>query len=215
MPVRAVMRTLLAVVFVAALATPALACKGAESLLRDDFTDADPAWAVTWPDTSSFDIGGGKLAAKNDPGTWASLWYNGAFFPAADACVDITLPDVRDPSNVWAGLIFWSGDASYVVYLTPDAKAGVWRVTNAGWLSPVPAKANDAIKTGQANTLRVVWSGPPAAGSTQAADPIVHVFVNDQEVFKFKVKPNDNRQVGLAIQSEGDTFEFSNLSITQ
>jgi hypothetical protein len=29
------------------------------------------------------------------------------------------------------------------------------------------------------------------------------------------VKPNENRQLGLAIASEGDTFEFTNLSVTQ
>ena len=91
--------------------------------------------------------------------------------------------------------------------------AGVWRLTNAGWLSPVKAKAYDAIKTGEANTVRVVWSGPPTG--TEAANSTVQVFINDQPVFKFKVKPNANRQIGLAVQSEGDVFEFSNLSITQ
>ena len=213
MPVRSVVRALLGAVFIAAMASPALACKGTESLLRDDFTETDPAWSVTWPDTTSFDIADGKVEARADPGTWASMWYDGDFFPAADACVDITLPDVRDPSAVWAGFFFYSGDATYIVYLTPDGMAGVWRLTNAGWLSPVKAKAYDAIKTGEANTVRVVWSGPPTG--TEAANPTVQVFINDQPVFKFKVKPNANRQIGLAVQSEGDVFEFSNLSITQ
>jgi hypothetical protein len=43
----------------------------------------------------------------------------------------------------------------------------------------------------------------------------VQVFINDQPVFKFKVKPNGNRQIGLAIQTQGDTVEFSNLAITR
>lgn len=215
MPVSRVISTLIAVLFVAVVASPALACKGTESLLRDDFTEADPAWNVWWPDTSSFDIADGKVAAKADPGLWGAMFYEGSFFPAADACVDIAMPDVRDPSIVWAGLVFWSGDANYIVYLTPDGKAGVSRVNNQGWLYPVKAKAYDAIKVGQANTLRVVWSAPPAAGSTGSADPFVQVFVNDQPIFKFKVKPNENRQIGLAISTEGDTFEFSNLSVTR
>ena len=63
MPVRAVVRTLLAAGFIAAMASPALACKGTESLLRDDFTEADPAWVGDWPDTSSFDIADGKVEA--------------------------------------------------------------------------------------------------------------------------------------------------------
>jgi hypothetical protein len=213
MPVSRVISTLLGALFIAAVASPALACKGTESLLRDDFTEADPAWNVWWPDTSSFDIADGKVEAKADPGLWAAMMYEGAFFPAADACVDITLPDVRDPSVVWAGLVFWAGDANVIVYLTPDGKAGVTKVNNQGWLNPVKAKAYDAIKTGEANTLRVVWSGP--ATGTAPADPSVQVFINDQPVFKFKVKPNENRQLGLAIASEGDTLEFTNLSVTQ
>lgn len=215
MPVSRVISTLIAALFIAAVAGPALACKGTESLLRDEFTEVDPAWNIWWPDTTSFDIADGKVAAKADPNVWGVMWYEGAFFPAADACVDITFPDVRDPTNVWAGLGFWSADATIIVYLTPDGKAGVWKVTNDGWLSPVAAKPQDSIKSGEANTLRVVWSGPPAAGSTQAADPFVQVFINDQPAFKFKVKPNGNRQIALGLQSEGETFEFSNLSITQ
>ena len=215
MPVSRVISTLLAAMFVAAVASPALACKGTESLLRDEFTEADPAWNNWWPDTSAFDIGDGKIAASVEPNYWGAMWYEGDYFPAADACIDITLPDVRDPSNVWAGLIFWSGDANYIVYLTPDGKAGVWRQSNDGWLNPVRAKAYDAIKAGETNSLRVVWSAPPPAGSTEAANPTIQVSINDEPVFKFKVKPNSNRQVGLAIQSDGDTFEFSNLSITR
>jgi hypothetical protein len=89
----------------------------------------------------------------------------------------------------------------------------VKKLTNDGWLNPVKAKAYDSIKAGETNTLRLVWSGP--ATGPAAADPTVQVFINDQPVFKFKVKPNGNRQVGLAADTEGDTIEFTNLSITQ
>ena len=73
------------------------------------------------------------------------------------------------------------------------------KLTNEGWLNPVKAKAYDSIKPGETNTLRVVWSGPPT-GIDGAADPTVQVFINDQPVFKFKVKPNGNRQIGLAVR---------------
>ena len=214
MPVSRIASTLLAAMFVAAVASPALACKGTDSLLRDDFTEVDPAWSPWWTDISSWDIADGKAAVKSDPGYAAIMRYEGDFFPAADACIDITIPDVRDPSNVWAGLFFSDASyAEYIVYLTPDGKAGVFKLTNAGWLSPVPAKAFDSVKAGEANTLRVVWSGPPTG--TAPADSTVQVFINDQPAFKFKVKPNDNRQIGLAGQTQGDTIELTNLSITQ
>jgi hypothetical protein len=216
MPVKRLMSALLAALFVAAVASPALACKGTESLLRDDFTEADPSWNVWWPDTSSFDIADGKVAAKAEPGYWGVMMYDGDFFPAADACIDINIPEVSDPTYVFAGLTFLDEKyANWIVYLTPDGKAGVAKVTSDGWLYPVKAKSYDAIKQGEANTLRVVWSAPPAQGSTDAADPTVQVFVNDEALFKFKVKPNGNRTVGLAIQTEGETFEFSNLAITR
>jgi hypothetical protein len=214
MPVSRIASTLLAAMFVAVVASPALACKGTDSLLRDDFTEVDPSWNPWWQDVSSFDIGDGKVAVKVDPGYASFMMYEGDFFPVADACVDITMPDVRDPANVWAGLTFYDATwANYIVYITPDGKAGVKKLTNAGWLNPVKATAYDSIKQGETNTLRLVWSGPPTG--TAAADPTVQVFVNDQPAFKFKVKPNDNRQVGLTADTEGDTIEFSNLSITR
>ena len=125
MPVKAVVRALLGAVFIAAMASPALACKGTESLLRDDFTETDPAWSVTWPDTTSFDIADGKVEARADPGTWASMWYDGDFFPAADACVDITLPDVRDPSAVWALAFTGLSQPALVNRHTPANPSGV------------------------------------------------------------------------------------------
>lgn len=217
MSVRRAMSALVVAALFAMAASPAMACKGAESLLRDDFTEADPAWSVWWPDNSSFDIADGKVTATNNPGYWGVMSYDGAFFPAADACVDITMPAVRDPAGVWAGIVFTSGDATYAAYVTPDGKSGVTRANAQGWLDPVKPKVYPAIKTGDGatNTLRVVWSGPPAEGSNQPADPTIQVFVNDQALFKFKVKPNTNRQLGLGISAEGATFVFSNLSVTQ
>ena len=208
------MGVLIVSAFVAMAASPALACKGAESLLRDDFTEADPAWGITWPDSSSFEIGGGKVVARSDAGTWASMWWNGSFFPAADACVTITMPSVRNPENVWGGLMFFAG-ASYIAYITPDGKAGVSRVDKGGWLNPVPARPFAAIKQGAPNTLRVVWSAPQPDNSAKPSDPSVTIYINDQQFIKFKVKPNNDRQIGLAVQSEGNNIEFANIDVTE
>jgi hypothetical protein len=214
MSFRLVVGALIASAFVAMAASPALACKGAESLLRDDFTDTDPAWDIKWPDNSSFDIGGGKVVAKSKPGAWAPMYYNGSFFPAADACVTITLPSVRNPEEVWGGLLFLAG-ANYICYIRPDGKAGVTRVDSTGWLDPVSARPFAAIKQDAPNTLRVVWSAPQPENSGQPSDPSVTIYINDQKFIKFKVKPNDDRQIGLAVQSNGNDIEFTHLQVTQ
>jgi hypothetical protein len=199
-------------------ASPAFACKGATSLLRDDFTDTDPAWNVVWPDGSSFQIGGGKLEAKANPGKWGEMTYEGNFFGAADACIDIVGPSVRDPANMWAGLLFESGDGAwYIPSINLNGTVGVYRVTGDGWLNPVPPRKFAGLKSGAdaKNTLRVVWKGPPARGSTAPPDQTVQLFINDQEFIKFKVPPNANRKIGIAVQSEGNVFQLSNLSVTR
>ncbi len=214
MSLRFVMGALVGMAFVAMTGGPAFACKGAENLLRDDFTEADPAWYVYWTDSSSFDIGGGKVVAKSNPGTWAGMSYQGQFFPGADACVDIVAPT---GDNVWAGLDLNSDSVDYIPYITGDGKAGVSRLDKSGWLNPVPVRPFAAIKTGPGavNTLRVVWAAPQPENSQKPSDPIVQVFINDQPFAKFKAKPSAGRIIGLAIQTEGSTAEFSNLIVTQ
>jgi len=90
-------------------------------------------------------------------------------------------------------------------------------VTGDGWLNPVPARKFDGIKSGSnaVNVLRVAWKGPPAKGSKDPADPTVAMFINDKPFINFKMNPNANRQFGLAIGSEGNTYQFSNLAITK
>jgi hypothetical protein len=197
----------------------ALACKGATSLLRDDFTDADPAWDEQFKDRPSFQIGSGKVLGKTEPGYYNVLLYQGNFFPAGDACVTITSPPaVRDPSNIWAGIVLQAEDGAwYIPTINLDGTAEVARVTGAGWLSPVPARKFDGIKSGPnaANVLRVVWKAPPARGSKDPADPTVAISINDKPFINFKMAPNANRQIGLAIGSQGNTYQFSDLAITK
>jgi len=212
--------TMIGALFAIAVAsTPVLACKGATSLLRDDFTDVDPAWDEYFTDKPSFKVGGGKVEAKSEPGYFNVLLYQGNFFAAGDACVTITGPGaVRDPANIWAGMVLQAEDGAwYMPSINLDGTAGVTRVTGDGWLNPVPARKFDGIKSGPnaVNVLRVVWKAPPAKGSKDPADPTVAMFINDKPFINFKMNPNSNRQFGLAIGSEGNTYQFSNLAITK
>lgn len=214
MSFRFVVGALLSVAFVALTGGPAFACKGAEVVFRDDFTEADPAWYVWWPDSSSFDIADGKVVAKSSPGTWAAMLYQGSYFPGGDACVDIVAPT---GDNTWAGLDIHSDGVEYIPHITGDGKAGVTRLDKNGWLSPVPDRPFAAIKTeaGAVNNLRVVWSAPQPDNSQTPSDPTVQVFINDEPFIKFKIKPTDNRLLGFAIQTEGSETQFSNLIVTQ
>lgn len=223
MPLRRVTGALMmsAVFAIAVAASPALACKGATSLLRDDFTDVDPAWQDMFADNGhgTFQIGGGKVVVKTDPGYYDALMYQGDFYPAGDACVTITNPGpVRDPSNIWAGMVLQAGDGSwYFPQINLDGTAGVQRLSS-DWLNPVPARKFAGIKTGPnaVNVLRVVWKAPPpATGSNTPPDPTVTMFINDQQFISFKITPNANRLFGLAAGSEGNTYQFTNLAITR
>jgi hypothetical protein len=207
---------LIGAVFAWGAASPALACKGATPLLRDDFKEADPSWDEYFTTQQSFVIGGGKVSAKTQPGSFNVLFYQGDFFPAGDACVTITNPSgVRDPTNVSAGIVLQADDGSwYMPVINLDGTAGVERNTNAGWLDPVTPRRFPAIKQGT-NVLRVVWKGPPPKESSAAPDPNVAVFINDQQFITFKMPPNANRQFGLTVQSEGHSYQFTNLVITK
>jgi hypothetical protein len=203
---------------IAAAVSPALACKGATSLLRDDFTDVDPAWSDVF-NVNAFQIGGGKVVAKTQPGNYAVLMYQGAFFGAGDACVTITGPGaVRDPTDIWAGVVLQAADGTwYIPSVNLDGTVGVYAVNANGWLSPVPPRKFDGLKTGPnaANVLRVVWKAPPPQGSTTPADPTVAMFINDKPFINFKMTPNGNRMFGLAAQTQGNSYQFTNLAITQ
>lgn len=219
MSLRLVASALVSGAFVTMVAAgPALACKGATSLLRDDFSELDPAWNLVFTDAPALSVNGGKLQLKSNPSNLGVVTYEGDFFPAADACVTITSPSVRDPADLWAGLLLVMGDGSWMIpRIHLDGTASVTRASGTGWLNPVPARKFAAVKTGAnaTNTLRVVWSGPPPRGSTAAADSNVSFFINDQAFIKFKATPNADRKIGLSTVSEGNTFQFSNLAITQ
>jgi hypothetical protein len=216
MPSKVVMSALMTSAFFAWViaASPALACKGANSLLRDDFTDEDPAWGL---DDPLIKIGGGAMTMKSDPGKINFLLYQGQNFPAADACVDMISP-VSKNADVLGGLFFATADGKYNIAWVSVAggTAGVTGLSSSGWTNPVPGRKFDGIKTAPnaVNTIRLTWKGPPPPNSQTAPDPTVTMYVNDKQFIKFKAPPNADRLIGLYAQSEGGTFQFKNLSVT-
>lgn len=203
-----------ALLLVALPISSALACKGSSTLLRDDFSEEDPAWTMR-DDKPQF--GNGVLKVHSDPGKFNDLWYGGMNFAGGDACIDIIMPSGRPSSEVRGGLVIWTGKMWNIVYIAPDGTAGVDGLQNGNWTTPVPNRKFDAIKTGTdaVNQLRVVWKAPPRSNSTEAPDPNVTVFINDKQFIRFKAPPNDNRQIGIYAAANGGTFQFKNLHITE
>ena len=196
-------------------ASPALACKGAETLLRDDFTDVDPAWSVETDSGAS--IGNGVLSLKSDVGHFQNLMYQGMNFPEADLCVTLVAPNGKPSPDTQGGVGIWTGKAWNYIYITTDGQAGVAGLQNGSWTNPVPLRKVDSIKTGAdaANTLRVVWHAPPDSNSKTPPDPGVTVYINDKQFIKFKAPPNGDRTVSLYAETGGGTYQFKNLDITQ
>jgi hypothetical protein len=216
MSTNAVLRTTVlgAVVCLAMYSSSALACKGPTTLLRDDFTDEDPAWGLT--DHTNAQIGGGALKVTSDPGHFFNLYYQGMNFPAGDACVDIVFPTTPVKNVTQGGLGLWTGRGWDFVFINSDGTAGVQGLQNNDWINPVPARKFDAIKTapGAVNQLRLVWKAPPASNSTVAPDPYVQIFINDKPFIKYKTVPNPNRAISIYADTEGAQFEFRNLAVT-
>ena len=196
-----------------AVAGPALACKGTETLLRDDFTDEDPAWNIQ--DTSA-QIGGGVLKVKSEAGHIYNLMYQGQNFPGADACLDIIAPSGKPSVDIVGGLGLWTGKAWNFVYIATDGTAGVSGLQDGNWTSPVPNRKFDGIKTtpNAANQLRVTWKAPPEANSKEAPDPTVTIFINDKQFIKYKAIPNSGRSISIYTASGGGVYQYKNLVVT-
>jgi len=182
---------------------PALACKGSDVLLSDDFKELDPGWNVVF---GKFNASGGKVEASSEPGRIALMEYDADFFPGADICVDIISPNVKEPQTVFAGVSFTTPNSTYYYGIRPDGAAGVLRYSG-DWLRPVSPRKFDAVKPGNAtNTLRIVWKD---------GDPTVSTFVNDKPFINFKAnEANKNRKIGLYAEPESAVFVFSNLKVS-
>jgi hypothetical protein len=183
---------------------PASACKGANKLFEDDFSSSESSWVERVPTMTIKDC---KLDLKSEPNRQASASYEGDFFNNADACVTVTAPDVKDASAGVAGLMFYLTNSYdfYAFVISPTGQAGVLRMLNRDFLTPVPPRKAEGIKTGgnSSNTLRVTWDN----GS-------VTTYVNDRLFTKLKANPPRNGKIGLYAESAGATWSFTHVLIT-
>ena len=191
-------------------ASPALACKGSTVLFKDDFSKVNRAW-TKWSNFGlTFTIDKGKMLIKVPANEWGFVFYNGKFFPDADLCVDVVLPNVDDVANKWAGIGFDNGDdGTYLAAINFEGTVVVQKSSRDGWLEPIPDTQSDAVKTGPnaVNQIRVVW---------KSTEPAVSFYVNDMLIDTFDVDPSRGRKIGFGLQTGGaGTVEFRNLVVTK
>jgi hypothetical protein len=191
----------------ALMASPSWACKGPNLLFSDDFTVLDEAW-TSW-NSGTIKVEDGKALLVAEPGYYNATFYEGEFFPLADICVDLTSPaaDSRDALSTWAGIMFGATSYQdfYVFMIRPNGSAEIARHTKSGWLNPVPAKKADSVKqgAGATNSLRLKLGKATATA-----------YINDKQFATFKVVSGENAKFGLYTESEGSTWTYSGLKIS-
>jgi hypothetical protein len=197
------------------ISTPAHACKGKTTLLKDDFSKRNRAWAPWWK--SEFEIIDGKLLGKAQEGVMSAVAFGGRFFPEADVCVDVVIPQGQAAA---AGLMFTSSERGqfYFAQITADGKVGLTLATPDGWLQPLPVGDFEGVnlQPGATNTIRVTWKAPPPKGSTTPEDPTVSLYINDKLVESIEVPPQSGRVVGLMWEGPANNIsEFRNFWATR
>lgn len=189
---------------IAVLLSPAFACKGVNKLFEDDFSTPDSAWVER---ARTMIIKDGKLQLTTEPRRHSSASYEGDFFNNADACVTVIAPDVKDASIGIAGLMFYLTNSYdfYAFVVSPAGQAGVIRMLNGDFLTPVPPRKADGTKTGgnSSNVLRVTWNNGSVA-----------TYINDRPFTTFKANPPRNSKIGLYAESAGATWSFTNVLVT-
>jgi hypothetical protein len=137
--------------------------------------------------------------------------YPGFNFTDMDASITIT-PQVTTGSV--AGLIFWAtGPSDFFVFQVSDTGGtfGVNRRISANggsWQTIVAYTQNAAVKTGAANTLRVVTQGNS-----------VSLYINGQSIGSVPIQaPVGGGTVGFEGEGQGTQtadYVYSNLSVSQ
>ena len=186
--------------------SPALACKGRNVILADDFTTPDAAWG---DNDDSFIIGSGTLQLKPAPGSTLGGVYQGELFEDADICIDMVMPTGRNPPN--GGLLFWwqDWDNAYLFQADATGSAAVFRWQRGRGLFPVSWRKAPSLKTAAnaVNTLRLTLKGGTATA-----------YINDQRFATFKGNPpQGGGMIGAFGASENgvsNTWTFSNLKVT-
>ena len=198
----------------ATMVSPALACKGATVLLKDDFSKVNRAWAGTAK--SSFVIADGKLLGKSDEGYFGMAAWAAKYFPDADFCVDVVWPKVDDTENKYFGIMIQQttkeeGWTYLMATINLDGTAVVHQVTKDGWLEPIPAGEIEGLKTepGAVNTLRLVW---------KSTEPTMSYYVNNKLVGTFDATQATGRKISLFFDTNGApdlAIEFHNVLVTK
>jgi hypothetical protein len=186
---------------------PAAACKGPSVLFEENFKEPDPAWELY----DGVEITGGAMRISAKPNSGAGIVYSGGTFDPADICVDITMPEVKQPGPALGGIIFAGMNYNnfYHFWISPAGTAGVMRRTPDRWLNPVPARKVEHLKArpGAVNTMRVTLQGTRAT-----------IYVNDEKITDLRVLPMKGATLfGLRTESEPDqsnTWSFTNVRIT-
>jgi len=196
-----------AMLALAIVASPALACQGDE-IYSDDFSSGDGPWDnVDWAT-----IGGGKAVLKLRPGYMGVLRFLGELPKEFDMCVDVTYPAAKNPDGgTVGGLGFWFKDYenTYIVGTTPVGALGSFRITKNRFLVASPFKVESALKAGAGSKNRIRVT---AKGNT------ITVYVNDQRIRSFRGVP-DEGYIGLYAESgqqeESNPWEFTNFKLTE
>jgi hypothetical protein len=187
---------------------PTTGCNGTV-LLEDNFAQVDPAWSLTNPFTT---ISGGKLRINAKPGFGYGAFYEGALFGNADMCVDVTMPEVREPNTISGGLLFHfqDFDNTLMVLLNAGGYICLQRRQDKQTLFPVTWRKTTALKTGAnaINSLRVTWKGTTVA-----------LYLNDKPIVTGKAPGLTGKGkiglVGYSEKSGSNLWQFGNLKITE
>ena len=210
MAFRLVTSVLVAIAFASG---PALACKGREVLFEDKFQEEDAAWDIAGSEGAAVTIGGGHLEIKAKEGWSRMVLYGGATFREGDICVDLVMPQIKDPSA--AGMLFWAegypslfafwlntaGEAKIIRRQVAKDKVDTSTITD--WTAAPAVKKNP----GATNQLRVVLKGNNAS-----------TFINDRPFKNFKGVGSYGAQIGLfgwSEKSQPTAWQFTSVVVTE
>jgi hypothetical protein len=181
-----------ALLFVVALAWPALACEGTEIVFEDKFADDAGGWAIN----KDVEVKDGSFTFKLPPDAMQSDLNVTYSVNDADICAEGVWPE-SGSSILGAGLLFWGEDnKNYLQFgVLNNGKFWIARRIEGKWHTIVENVASSAIKVkpGETNVLRVKASGDSAT-----------FFINGEKVRELRGQaPKGGWRFGLS----GDNFD--------
>ena len=204
--VRVITGAMVAMVLAAA---PALACKGAQTVLADNFQTADSSWGPMFG--ANLIISDGQAQLTVPPGKIGGALYGGILVDSGDYCIDMIAPSVADPNTVLGGIIFGLGDLEdyYAFVAVAGGQAGVLHQQSSRVTLTVPMNTAPSLQVGAnaTNTIRVTWTG--AAVSTYINGQLFAQLQMPQGFFDSKI--------GLYVDNATTapvTYTFKNLNVT-